>query len=75
MIGYIKEHDNPVTSSAQKSKDDLQILHNIISQEVMPQEMRDDLLVPLAPHFMKPFRLNNLSQNNDRSLIQSTRKI
>ena len=44
MIGYIKEHDNPVTSSAQKSKDDLQILHNIISQEVMPQEMRDDLL-------------------------------
>ena len=22
MIGYIKEHDNPVTSSAQKSKDD-----------------------------------------------------
>ena len=41
MIGYIKEHDNPVTSSAQKSKDDLQILHNIISQEVMPQEMRD----------------------------------
>ena len=44
MIGYIKEHDNPVTSSARKSKDDLQILHNIISQEVMPQEMRDDLL-------------------------------
>ena len=44
MIGFIKEHDNPVTSSAQKSKDDLQILHNIISQEVMPQEMRDDLL-------------------------------
>ena len=43
MIGYIKEHDNPVTSSAQKSKDDLQILHNIISQKVMPQEMRDDL--------------------------------
>ena len=23
MIGCIKEHDNPVTSSAQKSKDDL----------------------------------------------------
>ena len=44
MTGYIKEHDNPVISSAQKSKDDLQILHNIISQEVMPQEMRDDLL-------------------------------
>ena len=44
MIGYIKEHDNPVTSSAQRSKDDLQILHNIISQEVMPQEMRDYLL-------------------------------
>ena len=43
MIGYIKEHDNPVTST-QKSKDDLQILHNIISQEVMPQEMRDNLL-------------------------------
>ena len=39
MIGYIKEPDNPVTSSAQKSQDDLQILHNIISQEVMPQEM------------------------------------
>ena len=36
MIGYIKEHDNPVTSSAQKSKNDMQILHNIISQEVMP---------------------------------------
>ena len=44
MIGYIKEHDNPVTSSAQKSKDDLQILHNIIWQEVMPQEIRDYLL-------------------------------
>ena len=44
MIGYIKEHDNPVTSSAQKSKDDPQTLHNIISQEVMPQEIRDDLL-------------------------------
>ena len=44
MIGYIKEHDNPVTSFAQKSKDDPQTLHNIISQEVMPLEIQDDLL-------------------------------
>ena len=44
MIGYIKEHDNPMTSSAQKNKDDPQTLYNIISQEVMPQEIRDDLL-------------------------------
>ena len=44
MIGYIKEHDHPMASSAQKSKDDPQTLHNIISQEVMPQGIRDDLL-------------------------------
>ena len=44
MIGYIKEHDNPMTSFAQKSKDDPQTLYNIISQEVMPLEIRDDLL-------------------------------
>lgn len=44
IIRYVKEHDNPVRSSAQKSKDDVQTLHNIISQEVMPQEIRNDLL-------------------------------
>lgn len=44
IIRYVKEHDNPVRSSAQKSKDDVQTLHNIISQELMPQEIRNDLL-------------------------------
>ena len=29
IIGYIKEYENPVTSSAQKSKNDAQKLHNI----------------------------------------------
>ena len=44
IIGYITEHDNPVTSFAQKSKDDPQTIHNIISQEVMLLEIQDDLL-------------------------------
>ena len=40
MIGYIKEHDNPVTSSAQKSKDDPQTLHNIITGSHAPGNPR-----------------------------------
>ena len=48
MIGYIKEHDNPVTSFAQKSKDDPQTLQRppltLYHKEVMPLEIRDDLL-------------------------------
>ena len=49
MIGYIKEHDNPVTSSAQKSKDDPQTLHNMKSCP-WKSEIICSSLMPHAPH-------------------------
>ena len=44
MIHYIKEHGNPVTLPEKRDSDKPIILHNIITQEVMPSEIRDNLL-------------------------------
>lgn len=42
MMDYVQSHDNPVVVSG--SNDNKDKLHNIVTQEIMPQVIRDDLL-------------------------------
>lgn len=41
MIKYVEEHDNHVTLPGEGGKDKL---HNILTQEIMSREIRDNLL-------------------------------
>lgn len=41
MIEYVKEHDNPMTLPGEGDKEKL---HNILTQEIMTKEIRDNLL-------------------------------
>ena len=41
---YINEHESPITVSTDRDSDETEALHNILTQDIMLKEIREDLL-------------------------------
>ena len=44
IMKYINEHGSPITVSTDRDSDEPEALHNILTQDIMSKEIREDLL-------------------------------
>ena len=44
ILKYINEHGSPVTDSTDRDSDEPEVLHNILTKDIMSKEIPEDLL-------------------------------